>query len=190
MITDEDEVRFRKATMKLIEAFTAVGLKSDLRMASRGGGVELILKRTGGRIDLVARRNRDGQRPPLTLIGEAEASQVWQGQDENGSWRTMLYEPQEPTAGRDGAPRKKITRPPGHTIYSFLKTVYGARAYERVFEPGLQDMRQEHFLALEGGHFRLARWIAVRGHLILAMTIIAYLAGKFGRALWRGFKAS
>jgi hypothetical protein len=67
-----------------------------------------------------------------------------------------------------------IVRPPASLIGGVLRFLYSKKAYERVFQPAIVDIREEHAEALFLGDKWRARWICCRGHLCLAVTVVAH----------------
>ena len=66
----------------------------------------------------------------------------------------------------------KIELPPGHRAKKVLSFLYTKKAFERVFADQFADMEIEYFEALKSGDARLARWVKVRGYLMLFATVV------------------
>ena len=68
---------------------------------------------------------------------------------------------------RQGARARGIRVLPGRALSSVAAWVLARRAYERYVEPVIADMQQEYLEATVAGHAWRARWVAVRGHLLI-----------------------
>lgn len=77
--------------------------------------------------------------------------------------------------------QKKLVAAPGNRAGSILKFVFSKKAFETVFAQAIVDMRDEHAEALSEGLMHKARWILVRDHLGLGLTVAAYLAATVGK---------
>ncbi|MEL7690484.1 hypothetical protein [Citromicrobium bathyomarinum] len=76
---------------------------------------------------------------------------------------------------------KLFRRPPGSISESILRFVFPKKAFREVFAQAIADMRDEYIDALALHRKWHARWINVRGHLGLALTVAAYLATTVGK---------
>ncbi len=84
--------------------------------------------------------------------------------------------------------RKRIHRPPASAINSVARFIYSKRTYERIFMQLVLDLREEHAEALQAKHRTLARWIAMRGNVIMVMTMATHAFTSCGRAavkIWK-----
>lgn len=79
---------------------------------------------------------------------------------------------------------------PGSIWMSILTILYSKRVRERVFVPVISDMRVEHAEALLAGKPRLARWIHIRGVIILIFTMAFHLVSSAGQAALKIWSAS
>lgn len=69
---------------------------------------------------------------------------------------------------------QRIALPPGYRFRNFLSVIYPRKVFERVFAETLTDMEIEHFDALAENKLLLARWIVVRGHLIVVKVMVEH----------------
>ena len=84
--------------------------------------------------------------------------------------------------------RVKIVVAPGSLAKSLLSFLFSRKVFESVFAQAIADMREEHADALAGGYVWKARWVVVRDHLNLALTVAAYLGVTVIRkavGIWR-----
>lgn len=80
----------------------------------------------------------------------------------------------------------KIVLPPGSTLANVTKFLLTRNSYKRYAEPVIADMQQEYIEAVAARHEWHARWIAIRGHLlVIPGWIYALVTGKLV-ALLRG----
>ena len=70
--------------------------------------------------------------------------------------------------------RVKFFVAPGALAKSLLSFLFSKKAFESVFAQAIIDMREEHADALASGHLWKARWIVLRDHLNLGLTVAAY----------------
>lgn len=63
--------------------------------------------------------------------------------------------------------RRRIVLPPGATLNRITRFLVTREAHARFVEPIIRDMQVEYCDELAAGHIRHARWIAVRGHLLV-----------------------
>lgn len=83
--------------------------------------------------------------------------------------------------------RRAVVTPPGSLSVRALRFLFSKKAFEAVFAQVIADMREEFFEALDLGHRKKARWIVVRDHIGLALTVGLYLAATIGkkvRGIW------
>lgn len=81
----------------------------------------------------------------------------------------------------------RVITPPGNLSVRALRFLFSKKAFEAVFAQAVADMREEYFEALNLGHSKKARWIVVRDHIGLALTVGLYVAttmGKKVRGIW------
>lgn len=84
--------------------------------------------------------------------------------------------------------RTRIHRPPASAMNSVARFIYSKRTYERIFMQLVLDLREEHAEALLANRPKLARWIAIRGNAIMAMTMATHAFTSCGKAvvkIWR-----
>ena len=84
--------------------------------------------------------------------------------------------------------RKKIFVAPGALAKSTLSFLFSKKAFENIFSQAIVDMREEHADALAEGCIWKARWIVVRDHLHLGLTVAAYLSATVIKkvvSIWR-----
>jgi len=67
--------------------------------------------------------------------------------------------------------------PPGETLSRILSVVLTRNAYTKYVEPVIADMQFEYADALKKGHTRHARWIVIRGHLLIVPGWVYALVG-------------
>ncbi|HCF25204.1 MULTISPECIES: hypothetical protein [unclassified Novosphingobium] len=71
---------------------------------------------------------------------------------------------------------RQIIKPaPGTLAVLILRFAFSKKAFENVLSQPIADMREEYFEALAKGAIYHARWIKLRGHLALGLTVVAYL---------------
>jgi hypothetical protein len=73
---------------------------------------------------------------------------------------------------------------PGTRIGHILRSFLTHRAYRRYVYPAIAEMQAEYFEALAAGQRGHARWIAIRGHVLL---IPGWLYGLVAQAIRRVF---
>lgn len=78
----------------------------------------------------------------------------------------------------------QVFLPPGSTAVRLFKFLFSKKAFDSVFAEAINDMREEHAEALENRELHKARWIVVRDHFGLALTLVVYLSASFGKKLW------
>ena len=79
-----------------------------------------------------------------------------------------------------GAPRV-VAVPPGYKFAAILSFLLTREAYRRFVEPAIADMQHEYIEALAAGRLWQARWIAIRGYLlVIPGWLYALVAGKLG----------
>lgn len=82
---------------------------------------------------------------------------------------------------------KKVVLPPGYSLAKIASFLLTRGAYKRYVQPAIADMQQEYIDALAAGYVRHARWIAVRGHLLVFPNwLYGLVAGKLAALLRRG----
>ena len=85
---------------------------------------------------------------------------------------------------------QKIQPAPGALWMSILTILYSKKVRERVFVPVISDMRVEHAEALLAGKPRLARWVHIRGVIVLVFTMAFHLVSSVGQAALKIWSAS
>lgn len=84
--------------------------------------------------------------------------------------------------------RSRVVVPPGYAVLHLLKFIFSKRAFDTVFSQVIIDMREEYFEALEAGKIGKARWIVLRDHLGILLTVVTYLAARVGKkvlGIWK-----
>lgn len=82
----------------------------------------------------------------------------------------------------------RLQRPPGTYVRSVLAFLLPKSAFDSIFSQQILDMREEYFEALDDGRSNKARWIVVRDHFRIVITLTAYLAASLGKtvaAVWK-----
>ena len=85
-------------------------------------------------------------------------------------------------------PRERLQRPPGSYVRSALAFLLPNNAFDKIFSQQILDMREEYFEALDDGRGSKAKWIVVRDHFRIVITLTAYLAASLGKtvaAVWK-----
>lgn len=83
---------------------------------------------------------------------------------------------------------RRLVAPPGSMMRSTLAFIFSNKAFDNVFAQAIIDMREEHAGALSEGHIWKARWIVLRDHFGLCLTIGTYLSTsvvKKATAVWK-----
>ena len=70
-------------------------------------------------------------------------------------------------AKRNPSKERRIVLPPGATLNLVTRFLLTRVAHARYIEPVIRDMQFEYCDDLAAGHIWHARWIAVRGHLLV-----------------------
>ena len=81
-------------------------------------------------------------------------------------------------------PAIRVVLVPGTRARWILGVVMTRRAFRRYVYPAITEMQAEYLEALAAGHRRHARWIAIRGHLLL---IPGWLYGLVAQVIRRIF---
>jgi len=71
-----------------------------------------------------------------------------------------------------------LVAPPGSFAKRVLSFIFSKKAFDKIFAQAINDMREEHAEALANGEVGKARWIVVRDHLWLGLTVAAYLSAS------------
>jgi hypothetical protein len=72
--------------------------------------------------------------------------------------------------------RKRIYSPPGALARSITSFLFPKKAFDEIFAQAINDMREEHAESLASGSLWKARWIVIRDHFGLCLTVGAYLS--------------
>jgi hypothetical protein len=86
------------------------------------------------------------------------------------------------------AGKRAVVTPPGNLSVRALRFLFSKKAFEAVFAQAIADMREEYFEALDQGQRNKARWIVVRDHIGLALTVGLYVATTVGKkvgGIWK-----
>jgi hypothetical protein len=78
----------------------------------------------------------------------------------------------------------RVVLAPGTRAGSVLAIIMTRRAFRRYVYPAITELQAEYFEALSAGHRGHARWIAIRGHLLL---VPGWLYGLVAQAIRRIF---
>jgi|SRR5581483_1578105 len=79
-----------------------------------------------------------------------------------------------------------VVLPPGYRLASIARFLLTRKAFERFVQPVIADMQREYIDAFAAGHQWHAKWIAIRGHLIVIPGWIwAAVAGRMEELLRR-----
>lgn len=84
--------------------------------------------------------------------------------------------------------RKRIHRPPVSAMNSVARFIYSKRTYERIFMQLVLDLREEHAEALQAKCPKHAWWIAMRGNIIMLITMATHAFTSCGKTvvkLWK-----
>ena len=80
-----------------------------------------------------------------------------------------------------------VVTPPGYRLAAILGFLLTRKAFKRFVEPVIADMQHEYIEALAAEHRWRARWIVLRGHLlVIPGCVYALMAGKLWDLLRRG----
>ena len=88
----------------------------------------------------------------------------------------------------EGEVQPKIVSPPGSLARRILAFVFPKKTFELIFAQAIADMREEHATALADEDDYKAKWIVVRDHIGLGMTVVAFLAAGVGKkvaGIWK-----
>lgn len=82
---------------------------------------------------------------------------------------------------------RRVRLPPGHRLAVVAEFLLTRGAFKRYVAPVIADMQEEYIEAIAAGHEWHARWIAVRGHLLVIPNwLYAVIVGKLAALLRRG----
>jgi hypothetical protein len=80
-----------------------------------------------------------------------------------------------------------VAVPPGYRIAYIARFLLTPKAYKAYVEPVIADMQKEYIEAIAALDERHARWIAIRGHLLVIPNwFFALVVGKLAALLRRG----
>lgn len=79
--------------------------------------------------------------------------------------------------------RTLIVRAPGTASVSILRFLFSKKSFDAVFAQVIADMREEHAEALFAGERLKARWVIIRGHVALGLTVAAYVTVNIGKKI-------
>lgn len=112
-------------------------------------------------------------------------------------WDTLVQQLDSPLAFilgvfnfRKVTSKPSLVRPPGSRVYAVLDFVYSRKTMERVFAPGLADMRDEYFAALAACRPWKARWVVLAYYwsVVKMIPLHAIVAlGKEAFEIWKWF---
>ena len=81
--------------------------------------------------------------------------------------------------GKGSLLRNRVQLPPGYRLTAIARFVLPSSVFKRYVWPTIADMQLEYIEALNAGHVWHARWIALRGHmLVIPGWVYALLAGR------------
>jgi hypothetical protein len=99
----------------------------------------------------------------------------------------MLVNPVDNSASRASlqgrrAGRRSAAKPvePGTHFAEILGVFMTARAFRRYVYPAIREIQAEHYEALGAGDRRQARWIVIRGHILV---LPAFLYGLIAQGI-------
>lgn len=76
------------------------------------------------------------------------------------------------TAGRgSSSPERGIVLPPGTRLSAAARAVLTPRAYRKHVMVTVTEMQAEYIDAIRAGNFRKARWVSIRGHLLILWAL-------------------
>ncbi len=84
---------------------------------------------------------------------------------------------------RKGTTRPRIQLPPGMVVASLLRQVLTPTAYRNWVLVALSEMQAEYVEELAAGHVWRARWVALRGHMLLVLPWLYAICPKMLRRL-------
>ncbi|AUC53951.1 hypothetical protein CDO87_12500 [Sagittula sp. P11] len=90
--------------------------------------------------------------------------------------------------GKSEKRRARVHMPPGTFARSLLSFVFSKKAFETVFAQAIVDMRDEHTEALARSQTWKAKWIVIRDHMNLSLTVAFYVATSLGKkviGIWK-----
>jgi len=77
----------------------------------------------------------------------------------------------------------KFQAAPGTSANRILEFLFSKNAMDEVFSQVIGDMRDDIFDALQNGEMIKAKWINVRDHIWLTVTVAAYVCVTIGKKL-------
>jgi hypothetical protein len=79
----------------------------------------------------------------------------------------------------------QIILPPGYTLACLGRFFLTRKAFRQYVQPVIADMQEEYIVATKAGDPWHARWIILRGHLLVVPGwLYAFVGGRLA-ALWR-----
>ena len=121
------------------------------------------------------------------FVAKFEDPRTWMAIDE------LLDMAQQEVISSRLAPRASRKRedvlalPPGYRLAKIARFLLTRGAFKRYIAPTIADMQDEYVDAVASDHRWHARWIAVRGHLlVIPGWIYALIAGKLAALLRQG----
>jgi hypothetical protein len=82
---------------------------------------------------------------------------------------------------RMGVTRPRIEAPPGILVASVLRQVLAPTEYRKWVLVAVSEMQAEYFEELVAGHVWRARWVALRGHLVLVLSVLYSICPRLRR---------
>lgn len=83
---------------------------------------------------------------------------------------------------------KRLVAPPGSLAKKILSLLFSKKAFTNVFAQAIVDMREEYAEALADKKYWKARWIIIRDHIGLGVTVAAYIGStvvKRAVGIWK-----
>lgn len=164
---------WRKANLTGAD-LTRVDLRgADLSDADFSGGdlEEFIEQRRD--IYINGREIRGRLREATTILSKAEASEA--GLSDRGIKALSIFGfSVEWQSATRAARQPKLISPPGSFARSVLAFLFSKKGFDNVFAQAIVDMREEHADALANKQIWKARWIVLRDHLGLVLTVSAF----------------
>jgi uncharacterized protein (UPF0218 family) len=81
-----------------------------------------------------------------------------------------------------------LINPPGYVAKDILTILFSKKTFSNVFAQVIIDMREEYAEALADKKYRKARWIVIRDHIGLGVTVAAYIGStvvKRAVGIWK-----
>lgn len=83
--------------------------------------------------------------------------------------------------GKSQKSNGRLVSAPGSFARSVLDFVFSKKAFDDVFSQAIIDMREEHADALANQRTWKAKWIVIRDHMGLCLTVATYVSVSVGK---------